>query len=356
MNVRLKWLKDQLNSKGLSGMIILNPMNIRYLTGLTEEGTLVINNKENIFITDSRYIESVSNKLTIDDEIGVLNIKEVADNGYEIFFDQNSNVGFEENFVTYEQYENITRNYKVNLIVTEGLIENQRIIKDEEEIECIKKACQITDQTFQYVINHIKKGMTEKDVAFEIEKYMIKNGADGLAFDSIVAFGENTSKPHAVPTDRVIRSGDIVQFDIGCKYNGYCSDFSRVIFIDEMKEEYKKVYDFILDEQKKIAISLKEGANIKQVIKDRTVDYGLKGYEIMHAFGHGVGLDIHETPVLRATKDYALKENTILAIEPGVYFEGRYGIRIEDTFLTERFAMAQLTKTSKDYTVIKLEK
>ena len=355
MKPRLKWLKDQILSMNLDGMIISNPINIRYLTGLTEEGTFIVSSRENIFITDSRYIESVNNKLTLDDEIVAYDQKDMSTYDYEQFFNIGDKVGFEESYVSYELYKKMVRMYKVNLIETEGIIEKQRVVKDEEEISFIKKACEITDNAFEYIINNIHRGMTEKEVAFEIEKYMIKNGGDGIAFDFIVASGENTSMPHAVPTDREICSGDIVQFDIGCKFNGYCSDFSRVVFVDEVKDEYKKIYDFVLEEQKKISSSFKEGTNIKTVIKDRQTDYNLAGFDVAHAFGHGLGLDIHEMPVLRSNIDNLLKENSVVAIEPGVYLPGKFGIRIEDTFIVGKMYLTSLTKADKGYTIIKLK-
>ena len=351
MNIKVKWLKNQLVNLKLDGMIVTNPVNIFYLTGLSEEGTFIITKKENIFITDSRYIESVNTKLTIDDEIVVYNSKELDKYDYENIFFMNDNVGFEENYVTYENYKKFLHTYQVNLIETEGLIENQRIIKEPEELDLIKKACEITDSAFEYIIksgHNIKEGMSEKDIAFEIEKYMIKNGADGLAFDSIVASGENSSMPHAVPTDRVIKSGDIIQFDIGCKYKGFCSDLSRVVFVEEMKIEYKELYDFVLDEQKKMA----------EALDNKFVLFGdfnkLKKYNILHAFGHGVGIEIHELPGLHSKKDNILKENSVIAIEPGVYKPGRFGIRIEDTFKVNKNSCENMTKCTKDYTIIKL--
>lgn len=354
MNVRIKWLKNQLIPLKLEEIIISNPVNVRYLTGLEEEGILIVGKKENIFITDSRYVESVNKKLTLEDEIVVFDSRNMSKYDYENIFELNDNVGFEEKYVTYEHYKRYLQLYKVNLVETEGIIENQRIVKDETEISFIEKACEITDKAFEYIIRNIKAGMTEKDIAFEIEKFMIKNGADGLAFESIVASGENSSMPHAIPTNRLIKKGDIIQFDIGCKYKGYCSDFSRVVFVEELKEEYKEIYDFVLEEQNKIATSLKEGANIKLVIKDRETEYKLKNYSVLHAFGHGVGLDIHETPVLRSNQDCILKENSIIAIEPGVYVPGKFGIRIEDTFKVNKSECETLTKASRDYTIIKL--
>lgn len=354
MNVRIKWLRNQLMSLNLDGMIVSNPINVKYLTGLSEEGILIIAPKENIFVTDGRYIESVNRNLTLDDEIVAYETKNLNKYDYEAIFMLSENVGFEENYVTYEQYKKYLQTYQVNLVETEGLIENQRIVKDEDEIETIRKACEITDKAYEYIIRNIKKGMTEKEVAFEIEKFMILNGADTKAFDLIVAFGENTSMPHAVPTDRVVQKGDIIQFDIGCKVNGYCSDFSRVVFVEEMKEEYKTVYDFVLGEQKRLEAALKDEANIKTVIKDRETEYRLKNYAIMHAFGHGVGLNIHEAPILRSTIDCTLKENSVIAVEPGVYLPGKYGIRIEDTYRVTKTGCQNLTTSDKDYTIIKL--
>lgn len=157
MNVRIKWLKNQLIPLKLEGIIVSNPVNVRYLTGLEEEGILIVGKKENIFITDSRYTESVNKKLTLDDEIVVFDSRNMSKYDYENIFEINDNVGFEEKYVTYEQYKRYLQLYKVNLVETEGLIENQRIVKDEEETKFIEKACEITDKTFEYIIRNIKK-------------------------------------------------------------------------------------------------------------------------------------------------------------------------------------------------------
>lgn len=353
MNVRIKWLRNQLLSLKLDGMIVSNPTNVKYLTGLEEEGIFILAPRENIFITDGRYIESVNRKLTIDDEIIAYDSKKLTKYDYEGFFMLCHNIGFEEKYVTYENYQKYLQTYQVNLVETEGLIENQRIVKDEEEISCIQKACEITDMAFDYITKNIRRGMTEKEIAFEIEKFMIKNGADGLAFPSIVASGSNSSIPHAKPTDRRIVVGDIIQFDIGCKYKGYCADLSRVVFIEDIADEYKEIYDFVLQEQSRMYQNLKDGSNIKLVVKDRETEYKLKNYEVLHAFGHGVGLEIHEAPFLVSRQDCTLKENSVIAIEPGVYLRGRFGIRIEDTFKVTKTGCINLTKSAKNYNIVK---
>lgn len=354
MNIRIKWLRDQLKSMKLDGMIVSNPVNIKYLTGLDEEGIFIIAPRENVFITDTRYIESVNNKLTIDDEIISYDMKNMSKFDYEGILMGCTDVGFEEKYVTYELYKKYLQLYQVNLVETEGIIENHRIVKDNDEIEFIKKACEITDKTFEHIQKILEYDMTEKKLAFEIEKFMIENGADGIAFESVVAFDSNTSMPHAVPTDKKIYPGTIIQLDIGAKYNGYCSDFSRVVFVDFMKDEYKNAYDFVLQQHELIVESFKDSTNVKPIIKSRETDYSLKGYSVVHAFGHGVGLDIHETPILSSKIDLILKENSIVAIEPGVYKQERFGIRIEDTYLITKDSCINLTKSGKEYTVVKL--
>jgi len=355
MNVKIKWLRNQLSSLRLDGMIISNPVNFRYLTGLDiEDATLIIAPKENIIITDGRYVEHVNRNLTIDDEIVTYDSKNISKYDYECMFIGCTNIGIEEKYITYETYKRYLQMYQIELVETEGIIENQRIVKEEQEIEYIKKACEITDQTFEYIIRNISRGMTERQIAFEIEKYMLQKGADGLAFNSIVASGRNSSMPHAEPTDRKIVSGDIIQFDIGCKYKGYTSDLSRVVFVEEISEEYKKVYEFVQEQQRIIANLLKEGTNIKQVVKDRETEYKLKNYEVMHSFGHGVGLEVHEIPSLKSLVDCILKENSVITIEPGVYIPGGFGIRIEDTYHITKNNCISLTKSTKEYTTIRI--
>lgn len=188
MNQKLKWLRDKISRMDMQGMIVTNPTNIKYLIGVDAEGILLLTRKENVYITDSRYIEKVNSMLTIDDEIVVTDVRDVSKDDYENFFMFCENVGFEESYLTYAKYKDYKQQYKIhNFTETENIIEKQRMIKDGYEISCIKKACEITDNCFKYLRTFIKKGMTEKQVAWEIEKYFILNGADGLSFDTIVA-------------------------------------------------------------------------------------------------------------------------------------------------------------------------
>ena len=347
MNQKLQWLRNKMLSLDLQGMIISNPINIRYLTNIDAEGVLLINPKENIFITDGRYMEYVQSTLTLFDEIIVYDARDFSKDDYENVFMFCENVGFEEYYLSYAQYKECIRKYKINNFVeTEHIIERQRMIKDEEELSNIIKACNITDECFKYIVNYIKPGMTEKQIAREIDEYY-NDRTDGLAFETIVASGENSSQPHAVPTDRKIQENDIITIDMGCKVNGYCSDMTRTIFIGEPTEEMKAVYELVLKNQLAVIEQYKDGANTRQISIGLENDFKLNNYDLVHAIGHGVGLEIHEPPFVSPRSENILKENMVVTDEPGIYIPGKFGVRIEDTVQIGKFGATCLTNSEK---------
>ena len=353
MNEKIEALREKLKSLDLQGMIITNPVNIRYLTNINAEGILLLTRRENVYITDGRYMETVNKTLTIDDGIIVYDFKELTKEDYENFFIFCENVGFEEANLTYAKYKEYMHKYKINNFEeTEGLLEKMRIVKKDEEIDCIKKACIITDKCFEYLRNFIKIGMTEKEIAFEIEKFFLTNGADGLAFDTIVASGPNSSMPHAIPTDRKIEEGDPITIDMGCRYKGYCSDMTRTVFAGFVPQYMRPVYDLVLKNQLRVLEELKEGANLKLISKGVDSDFKLNGATMVHSLGHGVGLDIHEYPFMTPKYDFILKENMVVTDEPGIYITGRFGVRIEDTVLITKYASQHLTMSEKGYVVV----
>lgn len=352
MNPKLQWLRNKMSSLDLQGLILTNPVNIRYLTNIDAEGILLLTRKDNIYITDARYIEAVHSTLTLYDEIIVYDIHDVSKEDYENFFMFCENVGFEEYDISYAKYKEYIRKYKIhNFVETEHIIEKQRMIKDEDEIRNIEKACEITDNCFSYLLNYIKPGMTEKQIANEIEDYY-KQRTDGLSFDTIVASGENTSKPHAVPTDRKIQEKDIITIDMGCKVNGYCSDMTRTIFVGEVPEEIKPVYDLVLKNQVQTLESYKDGASTRLLTKMVENDFKLNNYDLIHSLGHGVGLEIHEPPYVSYSSDTQLRENMVVTDEPGIYIPGKFGVRIEDTVQITKFGCISLTKSEKNYIII----
>lgn len=353
MNPRIKCLRNQLGALNIEGMIVSNPINIKYLTGIEAEGELLITRKENIFLTDTRYVEAVNSTLTIDSEIIVWDKRGMIREDYENYFLFCEKVGFEESYVTYEKYKQILQLYKMHeLVETEGIIEKQRRIKDEEEIENIKKACEITDACFSFLKSYIKIGMTEREIAYKIEEFFIKNGAEGLAFTPIVATGANSSMPHSIVSDKKIEEGDIILIDLGCKYKGYCSDMTRTMFAGKIDDTIKSLYDMVLKVQEQAISQVKDGANIKNITKAVEQELKINRFDLVHALGHGVGLDVHEIPVLTSKYDNLLKENMVIAVEPGIYVPKSFGIRIEDTVLVTKNGCIKLTKSEKNYTII----
>ena len=352
MNEKIRWLRNKIKSIDLDAMIVSNPINIKYLTGLEAEGTLILARKENFFLTDGRYIESVRSLLTIEDEIIVEDIKDLSEQDMQNLFLFCENVGFEENHVTYAKYKEYMHKYKINCLVeTENMIEKQRMIKEAEEIENIKNACKVTDECFSYILEYIKPGMTEKQIAREIDDYYYKH-SEGIAFETIVASGENSSKPHAIPTDRQIQDIDVITIDMGCKINGYCSDMTRTIFVGNVPDHIKSVYDLVLKNQLQTIEQMKDGASTRLLTKMVENDFKLNGYDLIHSLGHGVGLDIHEAPYVSYRSDTQLKENMVVTNEPGIYIPGKFGVRIEDTVQITKFGCIRLTKSEKNYIVI----
>ncbi len=352
MNDRIQTLRNRMAGQNIQGMIIANPVNVKYLTGIDAEGIFLITRKENIYITDGRYIEYVNSVLTPFDDIIVDNYRNISKDEYENFFMFCENVGFEENYVTYEKYKEYMYKYKIhNFVESESLISTIRSIKDKQEIENIKKACNVTDKCFEFLLKYIKPGMTEKQIARRIDDFYNEN-ADGISFDTIVASGENSSKPHFLPTDRKIQKRDIITIDMGCKVNGYCSDMTRTIFLGEPTEMQKKVYDLVLKNQNSVLEKIREGTNIKILVQEVISDFKLYGYDLIHGLGHGVGMEIHEKPFFNPVNDSFLKENMIITDEPGIYIAGNFGIRIEDTILVTKEGASVLTESNKECIII----
>lgn len=228
------------------------------------------------------------------------------------------------------------------------------MIKSKEEIEKLKKASVLADECFEYICNTVKIGMTEKEIASLMDNYMLSHGASGLSFETIVGSGINSAQIHSTPTDRKIEYGDIILLDFGCIVDGYCSDISRTIFVGEIKEEYKKIYNIVLKSQltgiEKITseITAKDADLIcRNIIKE-------EGYDFNHAVGHGVGREVHEDPVISPKKeDVIMKDDMVFTIEPGIYLDGKFGVRIEDTVVLNNGKVEPLNKASKEIIIIK---
>lgn len=353
MNQKIVKIREEMKNMDIQGLIICNPINIKYITGVDSEGEILITDKENIFITDARYIETVKNGITIEDEISIYDAANISEEEYISFFEDCNKVGFEEDYVTYSKYNNMVRKLRIKeTSETNNLIERMRSIKDDEEIENIEIACNITDSCFLHILEYVKAGITEKEIAFEIEKFFIQNGADGLAFETIVASGVNTSKPHSIPSNRKIQNDDIILIDMGAKYKGYCADMTRTFFIGKVSDEEQKLYNLVLKAQESVMQKIKDGVDGKVISNDVQRYFNENNYGLIHALGHGVGLDVHELPYLSFRVSHILKENMIVTNEPGIYIPGKIGIRIEDTVKVNKLEPEILTKSNKNLIII----
>lgn len=227
------------------------------------------------------------------------------------------------------------------------------MIRTEEEIEKLRKASQLNDKGFEYICKNIKPGMTEKEIASKLDEFMFANGATRLAFDTIVGSGINSAQIHSTPTDRKIEENDIILFDFGYVVDGYCSDMSRTVFVGSITDKQREIYDLVLKTQLNAIEKIKVGMTAKeadlhgrQFILDAGLDYA-------HSLGHGIGTVVHDELIISPKRDTVLKENMVFTIEPGVYLENEFGVRIEDVVLLTNDGLETLSKATKEIIVIK---
>lgn len=336
MDKRIRQLRGLLKELGIESLIIDGAKNRFYLSGFTgTAGRILFTPDNNYFITDFRYVEQAEKqlegyeiiKINKDLETRLLNL---------LHREGVSKLFFEAEVVNYKQYEKYKESLTgIQLEAVTGLINRLRIKKDREEISRIKKAATITDLAFTHILDFIKPGCTEREVALELEFFMKKKGAERNAFDFIVASGKRSSLPHGVASDKVIRDGDFVTMDFGCFYNGYCSDMTRTIVVGKPTKKQRDIYNIVLKAQQEVRKGVKAGMICKDVdaiARDIITDKGY-GSRFGHGLGHGIGVEVHEEPRVSYTSDTVLEEGMVITDEPGIYIPGWGGVRIEDDLL-----------------------
>ena len=345
--------------ENVDAILVVSEKNRLYFTGFASTfGYLVLlPNNKNVFITDPRYYEMAQS--LENDGVKVVQISNgisAVDTLKDVFSEYSvKTVGYEDTELTVAEFASLSKDLEeFDLLPVGENINYVRSFKDEQEIEYIKKAQSITDLAFSQVLSIIKAGMTERELAIELEYLMAKNGAEGLAFDTIIASGVNTSKPHAHPTDKVIEVGDAITMDFGARYHGYCSDMTRTIFLGEPSEEMRKIYNIVLLAQKMginnayCGIGGKElDALCREIIKSN-------GYEdyFTHGTGHSLGIDIHEKPSANMRSTDVLQAKQFITCEPGIYLPGVGGVRIEDLLLIEQDGVIDLTTSDKNIIIL----
>ncbi len=351
---RVNNLRKQMKLEGLSSFLITSPYNLKYLTGFTgTTGLALIGLDEAFFITDFRYTEQAE-KECVGFEI-VKNVGPILEVVADLVAEKDiENLGFEESFVSFKQYVELEELFEVDLVPISGMVEELREVKDEEEIAIVEQACAIADKAFSHILTYIKPGMTEIQVANELDFYMRSLGASGVSFEVIVASGLRSAMPDGVASDKIIEQGDLITIDFGCYYKGYVSDMTRTISLGEPSEKLREIYTIVKEAQQKVLDVAKPGmtgVELDAVARDYIASKGY-GEAFGHSTGHGIGLEIHEGPNVSKMAEKAFVPGNIITNEPGIYLPGIGGVRIEDDMLVTENGIKRLTHSEKELIIL----
>ena len=348
--MRLTKLRAALPEQEIDAILVSQPENRRYLSGFTgSAGWLVITPEQAVIATDFRYYEQVGRQAPrfelakITSRLSDLLPALLADLGIK-------RLGFESKHMTVEQLSTLSKATEgVEWLPLEDTVEKIRVIKDEDEIDALRRSAALNDAAFAHLLDVIEPGMTEREAAWEIEAYMRSHGASKVAFDLIVAAGPNGALPHAQPGDRAIQPGAPVVVDIGCVLDDYCSDMTRTFCLGEPSAKYLEVWNLVLQAQEAAEALIRAGTTgveADAAARDLIVEAGYGDY-FGHGLGHGVGLAVHEGPgASRLSKD-TFEAGMSLTVEPGIYLPGEFGVRIEDLVIIREDGIEILTNTPK---------
>lgn len=359
----IETLQQALKKKDIpSAFILTSEQNRRYMTNIsTSSGYIIITPENKYFFTDSRYIEIAKKSLGGNYTVELYPKKQEAKNYYSGLLKKENikNILYEENYIylkTKKHFDELFEGF--NLSESENLVENMRKIKGAEEIENITKAQNITDKAFDYIVGFIYsnlKNATETDISAELEYFMKKYGAEKFSFETIAISGKKSSYPHGKPENKKLSKGFLLM-DFGAVYDGYCSDMTRTVCIGKPSKKMREVYNTVKEAQAAALEMIKAG--IQGIEVDKTARDIIKkmGYDknFGHGLGHSLGLEIHENPNFPVSdsseeqKELILAENTVITVEPGIYIEDEFGVRIEDLVVVKKDGCLNLTKSGKD--------
>ncbi len=347
-----KWISEQ----GLDAFLITHPQNRSYLSGWFNDdtegaGVLLVGSEQQLLLTNPLYKEVAENEAT-GWQVVVPETRQYAPAIAELAKEHGwKKIGFESAAISYAEYEKMSDAGKEIYTFQpfeDSIVDRLRLVKQPHELELLKRAIAITDETFAHICNWIQPGMTEKEVQWEVLRKMVELGADGTAFETIVASGPNSSMPHAHAGQRRIQRGELITIDMGARYKGYCADMTRTICLGEPADPRMfEVYHAVLRAMKTCESGIHAGIPGKDadtLARDALED--LAEYYV-HSTGHGVGLQIHEGPSLssRAPEDMVLPAGSVVTVEPGVYIPGWGGVRIEDCVLVTENGVEVLTQS-----------
>jgi len=348
--MRLTKLREILTNEGLDAILITQPENRRYLSGFTgSTGVLLISQEQAVLATDFRYYEQVE-KQAPDFRLAKVTAR------FETLLPEliqqvgAKTVGFESTHLTvdqHQQWQEVAEGFE--LLPTRELVERIRAVKDEGELGKIKKAIALSDEALAHIAGFIEPGMTEKEVAWELEVFMRTRGAEKLAFDTIVGSGPNGAMPHATVSERVIQAGEPIVIDMGAMVDGYNSDLTRTICAGRADDKFKEIHAIVLEAQLTAERDIRPGMQGKQAdgIARQVIEQAGYGENYGHGLGHGVGLAVHEKPGVGRLSEDVLEPGMVFTVEPGIYLPGWGGVRIEDIVVMKEDGVEVLTQVSK---------
>ena len=346
-----KLIAKILTDNKLDAILITDPYSLRYYTGFRGgEGVAAVTKDRYILITDSRYTEAAEKESDFE-VIEYNSARSITDIlNEQICCALGVIIGFEDKSIKYSDYTRYNNALKGEMVPLGETLLIPRRIKSPEEIGLLRHAEHIGDQAFKDMLDILKPGMTELEVAAELEYSMKRHGAGGFSFDTIAASGVNSSMPHAIPTDKKLEMGDFLTMDFGCIYQGYCSDMTRTVCIGKASEEQRKIYSIVLEAQLKVLENVKPGMvckDVDSIARQCITDAGY-GSNFGHGLGHSVGLYIHEQPAFNTRDESILQAGTVITDEPGIYLPGKFGVRIEDMILITEEGYENLAASPKE--------
>lgn len=337
--------------------LIISPENRKYFTGFeSSDGFLLVSPDRAVFITDGRYIEAAEKQI---DTCEVALLGKTYPQIATILKEMNCPHLLVEStrmtVSTYNSLKGVLKNISISTDTTlDTIINSLRSVKTKNEVESIVKAQRIAESAFEHILKFISEGVTEKEIALELDFFMLRNGGEGLSFETIAVSGKNSSMPHGVPSDKKIENGDFITLDFGTIINGYHSDMTRTVAVGFATDEMKNVYDIVLKSQNNCLANIRSGVNCKdgdEFARSVIRDAGF-GQCFTHSTGHGVGVEIHEFPNLSPASDSILQVGNIVTVEPGIYIPEKFGVRIEDMALITENGCENLTKAPKELIIL----
>jgi len=351
IRVRLEKLRKRLAEYQVDVMLVSKPENIRYLSGFTgSSGVLIVGPRETFLLTDFCYAEqargeapqcNICVKRNSDSDEFIAVLRDIG----------SRTVGFESHFVTVKDHDELAKKISgITLKPLAQVVERLRAVKEEEEVACITKAARLGDAAFSHILPFIKPGVTEKELALELEFFMIKNGAEKVGFDIIVAFGARSSMPHARTSDEKLYPGEFIKMDFGAVYKGYHADMTRTVILGRTTKRQREIYRLVCEAQELALSKISAGQVGKEADEIARFCIRKAGYDenFGHNLGHGLGLEIHEIPVLGPRSEDLLEAGMTFTVEPGIYIPGFGGVRVEDSVVLKKDGVKVLTGSTKE--------